>query len=84
MAFLPDVDYVGFDSNTNYIQVAKARHGGRGTFHVCDINTIDFSQLGGGILILLSPLEFFIIWMTLKFRVFAKRLGRRYLREDVW
>lgn len=46
-AFLPDLDYIGFDSNTKYIQTAKTLYGGKNrTFLVGDINTIDFSQLG--------------------------------------
>lgn len=30
--YLPDVDFVGFDINANYIRVAQRRHGSRGTF----------------------------------------------------
>lgn len=32
LEFLPDVDYYGFDSDTNYIESAKRNYGKRGTF----------------------------------------------------
>jgi SAM-dependent methyltransferase len=32
LAFLPDVDYFGFDTNRAYIEAARSRYGNRGTF----------------------------------------------------
>lgn len=43
---LPDVDYLGIDSNEDYISVARTRFGQRGSFLVSDIRASDLFARG--------------------------------------
>lgn len=43
LAYLPDVDYVGFDPNPSYIDAAVRRFGSRGRFLVAGIDNFDDS-----------------------------------------
>lgn len=44
--YLPDVQYVGFDQSAPYIESARRRHGGRGTFFDRDVNALSPEEIG--------------------------------------
>jgi SAM-dependent methyltransferase len=45
LKFLPDVKYFGFDTNTNYIDSAKVKYSGRGTFKCKHFEIADLDDL---------------------------------------
>lgn len=46
LRFLPDVDYVGFDSSAEYIAAARARFGARGRFEQARVDAATIEGLG--------------------------------------
>ncbi|MEQ8433448.1 MAG: class I SAM-dependent methyltransferase [Oceanicaulis sp.] len=47
LAYLPKVDYVGFDHSERYIQYASQRYAGRGRFHCDDVKNFAAYDHGG-------------------------------------
>lgn len=45
LAYLPDVDYQGFDISADYIARARTRFGQRGTFHCGELTSSDVDRL---------------------------------------
>ncbi|MBI1949633.1 MAG: class I SAM-dependent methyltransferase [Deltaproteobacteria bacterium] len=46
LRFLPEVEYVGFDSSADYIEAARARFGGRGRFEQARVDAATLEGLG--------------------------------------
>jgi len=46
LSALPDVEYLGIDSNPKYIDKARRRFGTRGQFEVLDVNDPSFKDFG--------------------------------------
>jgi SAM-dependent methyltransferase len=46
LEYLPDVDYVGFDQNPRYIESARRRHAGRGTFFDRSVKDASTGEIG--------------------------------------
>jgi len=43
---LPQIEYLGIDSNNHYIEIARQRYGDRGDFQVADVRDSEFSSRG--------------------------------------
>ena len=43
---LPEIEYLGIDSNDQYIKIARARYGDKGDFQVADVRNADFRSRG--------------------------------------
>ncbi|MCC7110999.1 MAG: class I SAM-dependent methyltransferase, partial [Deltaproteobacteria bacterium] len=46
LRFLPNVDYVGFDSSADYIEAARARFGARGRFEHARVDAASLEHFG--------------------------------------
>ena len=46
VGFLPEINYVGFDSNAHYIEIAEKRYGGRATFRCENLGHGTIDELG--------------------------------------
>src|SRR5579872_6038562 len=46
LEYLPEVDYVGFDLNARYIESARRRHAGRGTFFDGSVKDAAAGEIG--------------------------------------
>ena len=43
---LPEIEYLGIDSNDHYIKIARARYGDRGDFQIADVRNANFRSRG--------------------------------------
>ncbi len=48
LAYLPEVDYVGFDASSRYIDWARKNHAGRGRFLCQTLDEAELEELGAG------------------------------------